>query len=90
MYIELSSEPSGRYFQASYIFPQTLKIDGFVLPPISTLLLFHIISGKYLAGYDKNGNRQFYLLLSQKITSITINNNTVKLNKELYNTEPHK
>ena len=80
MIINYPAEPSGNYQELIFSIPKTFIINNHSYPPTHCLLFFYIRNGKYINGYDINGTRLYSLLISNRISSLSITNNVITLN----------
>ena len=58
---------------------QKIYINHTPFSCVKTIIFFHIITGKYICGYDNNGKKVFSYLVSNFYTQALINKSSIIL-----------
>ncbi len=77
MTILIPNKPSNFYFNFTFSSNTRLLINGVLSKPVHDLLIYHIVTGKYICGYDSNENKIFSYLLPHNIETIQLNKNHI-------------
>ena len=70
--IILPHRPSDFLYEIRFHDEENIFINSTLYTFVNCILFFHIISGKYINGYTKNGIRLFSLLIPSSINNIYI------------------
>ena len=77
MRIAFPEFPSDKFFMFNVQNYSCVDINHTMYPHSSTLLIFYISSGKYINGYNNNGQRVFSHKIAISSTQISITRNII-------------